>query len=209
MTNGQQLDNPVECAWTLRALLTGMDRWVRQGTPPPASQHPRLADGTLVAGDQVAFPAIPGVASPRKIPAGRDGAVVWPLLVPQVDEDGNERAGIRAPVVAVPLATCTGLELPQPRDRRANRAREPAGIGHSVFAIADARARRAAIRGARSTERYPSSEAYLARIREVAQKLVDGRYLLAEDLSKGRRARPGALGPSGDDDEQSVMDRER
>jgi hypothetical protein len=31
-----------------------------------------------------------------------------PLLVPQVDADGNERAGIRLPDVAVPLATLTG-----------------------------------------------------------------------------------------------------
>ena len=37
MTTGQQAENPVEYWWTLRALLTSMDRWVRQGTPPPAS----------------------------------------------------------------------------------------------------------------------------------------------------------------------------
>ena len=28
-----------------------------------------------------------------------------PFLVPQVDADGNERAGVRLPEVAVPLAT--------------------------------------------------------------------------------------------------------
>ena len=40
VTTGQQPENPVEYWWTLRALLMSMDRWVRQGTPPPASQHP-------------------------------------------------------------------------------------------------------------------------------------------------------------------------
>jgi len=183
MSSGQQLDNPVEYAWTLRALLTGMDRWVRQGTAPPASQHPRLADGSLVAGDHVAFPAIPGVASPRKIPAGRDGAVVWPLLVPQVDEDGNERAGIRAPVVAVPLATYTGWNFRSPAIGGPN---ELVSLLGSAIPFARTRAAREAARDPRRSidERYPSSEAYLARIREAGQKLVDGRYLLAEDLSK-------------------------
>jgi hypothetical protein len=183
MTNGQQLDNPVEYAWTLRALLTGMDRWVRQGTAPPASQHPRLADGSLVAGDHVAFPEIPGVASPRKIPAGRDGAVVWPLLVPQVDEDGNERAGIRAPVVAVPLATYTGWNF---RSRAIGGPTELVSLLGSAIPFARSRTAREAARDPRRSieERYPSIEAYLARIREAGQKLVDGRYLLAEDLPK-------------------------
>ena len=37
-----------------------------------------------------------------------------PLLVPQVDEDGNERAGIRLPEIAVPLATYTGWNFRKP-----------------------------------------------------------------------------------------------
>src|SRR6266849_1842921 len=36
----------------MRALLAAMDRWVRQGTAPPASQNPKLSDGTLVRADQ-------------------------------------------------------------------------------------------------------------------------------------------------------------
>ena len=76
-----------------------------------------------------------------------------------------------------------GLEFPQSGDRRTGRTREPAGIGDSVCPDADAR--EAAGDPRRSIEeRYPSSEAYLARIREAGQKLVEGRYLLAEDLPK-------------------------
>jgi hypothetical protein len=183
VSTGQQLDNPVEFAWTLRALLTGIDRWVRQGTPPPPSQYPRLADGSLVAGDQVAFPAIPGVASPRTIPGGRDGSVVWPLLVPQVDVDGNERAGVRAPVVTVPLATYTGWNFRSPA---IGGSTELVDLLGSAIPFARTRTAREAARDPRRSidERYPSSEAYLARIREAGQKLVDGRYLLAEDLPK-------------------------
>src|SRR5262249_11451526 len=122
VNNGQQPDNPVNYWWTLRALLLAMNRWVKEGVAPPPSQHPRLSDRTLVAATAVAFPAIPGVASPRELSAGlrasnrllaaahRDRAPDWPLplLVPQVDEDGNDRSGIRLPDVAVPLATYTG-----------------------------------------------------------------------------------------------------
>ncbi|PYR86664.1 MAG: hypothetical protein DMG19_12520, partial [Acidobacteria bacterium] len=59
-----------------------------------------------------------GVSSPRKIFAGvrgpnrllaRDGAgAPLPLLVPQVDRDGNPLGGLRLPDVTVPLATYTG-----------------------------------------------------------------------------------------------------
>jgi Alpha/beta hydrolase domain len=37
-----------------------------------------------------------------------------PLLVPQVDRDGNELSGIRLPNVAVPLATYTGWNFRSP-----------------------------------------------------------------------------------------------
>jgi len=39
------------------------------------------------------------------------------LLVPAVDEDGNDRAGHRLPDIAVPLATYTGWNFRQARDR--------------------------------------------------------------------------------------------
>ena len=203
VSSGQQIDNPVEFAWTLRALLTGMDRWVRQGTAPPPSQHPRLADGSLVAGDRVAFPAIPGVASPRTIPAGRDGSVVWPLLVPRGGRR-RQRARRRArPGGHGAAGHLHGLELPQPGDRRTDRARGPAGIGGPVCANADgARSgpRSAALdRRTLSVDRrvsgpYPRGRA------EAGRRPVSPRRGSVE----GRRARPGALGPSRDDDQQSV-----
>src|SRR5205085_11564227 len=36
---------------------------------------------------------------------------LFPILVPQVNKDGNELAGIRMPELAVPLATYTGWNL--------------------------------------------------------------------------------------------------
>jgi Alpha/beta hydrolase domain len=55
----QQQGNPNPQMWTMRALLTGLGDWVKTNKAPPASAVPRIADGTLVAPDRVAFPPIP------------------------------------------------------------------------------------------------------------------------------------------------------
>lgn len=57
--NCQQQPNPNPHTWTMRALLTALTAWVKDGTEPPASVVPHIADGTLVAPDQVHFPSIP------------------------------------------------------------------------------------------------------------------------------------------------------
>ncbi|CAN7585108.1 alpha/beta hydrolase domain-containing protein [Acidovorax sp. LjRoot66] len=46
---------------TFRALFLGVEDWVVRGTTPPASQVPKVADGTLVRPAQVAFPAMKGL----------------------------------------------------------------------------------------------------------------------------------------------------
>lgn len=59
----QQFLNPLDSAQVQRALWEDLDAWSTNGTNPPASRVPRLADGTLVPSDQsaVGFPHIPGV----------------------------------------------------------------------------------------------------------------------------------------------------
>ena len=49
---GQQSANPIDYTLSLRALLVGLDSWVREAKAPPASRHPRIADRTLVRGDR-------------------------------------------------------------------------------------------------------------------------------------------------------------
>src|SRR4029453_2088138 len=87
----------------------------------PESRVPRRSDGTLVTPEALRFPAIPGMSAP-----GRANRIVvlddwvypnpkpdkvYTALVPQVDADGNEVAGIRLPPIAVPIATFTGWNL--------------------------------------------------------------------------------------------------
>ncbi len=54
-----QQGNPNPQTWTMRALLDGLTRWVKDDQPPPVPQVPTIAKGTLVAPDAVHFPAIP------------------------------------------------------------------------------------------------------------------------------------------------------
>ena len=179
-TTGQQLDNPVQYWWTLRALLTAMDNWVRQGSAPPASQYPKLSDGTLVRRDAVTFPAIPGVESPRLIQSAQQGTTPLPILVPQVDDDGNERAGIRSVEQAVPVATYTGWNFRSPV---VGAPKELVSLmGSSIpFAATDA-ARKPGDPRRSLASRYTSKEQYLTRAREHAEALVKAGYLLAADV---------------------------
>jgi uncharacterized protein (DUF924 family) len=192
VTAGQQQDNPTDYWWAMRALLVAMERWVLQGTPPPPSRHPQLDDGTLVRANTIAFPAVPGMSSPRKIPSGsrvanslltREGApgTALPLLVPQVDRDGNERAGIRLPEVAVPLATYTGWNF---RNVKIGAPDQLFPLLGSYVPFARTKAERERARDPRSSiaERYPTRERYLEQVQDVAAALARDGYLLSEDL---------------------------
>lgn len=189
---GQQRANPLDYTLSLRALLVALDRWVREGAAPPAGRHPRFADRTLVRAQDLAFPAIPGVQSPRTIAPGRrapnallpssgGAGAVQPLLVSQVDADGNELGGIRLPEVAVPLATYAGWNFRSPDIGGTTRL---VGNTGSYIPFARTQADREARKDPRPSiaERYPSRGDYLAKVRQATDALVRDRYMLAEDV---------------------------
>jgi hypothetical protein len=193
-TNGQQKENPNDYWFTLRALMVAMDKWVRDRVVPPASRYPRLADGTLVRASEIAFPSVPTVTSPRALTAGarggnhfveKDGGpgAPLPLFVPQVDQDGNEVAGIRLPDIAVPLATFTGWNFRKPAIGAPNQLFPLMG---SYIAFPATKSERERLKDPRPSieERYPSREQYVALVQDVASALVRDRYVLPEDLPK-------------------------
>ena len=192
--------NSASFFWALRALLVALDAWVEVGTEPPVSRHPRLADGTLVPLRELAFPAVPGVEVPRQAheayrvdygPRFRSQGIVdrqppaigraFPVLVAQVDADGNELGGLRLPEVAVPLATYTPWNW---RSAEIGSPGELADFRGSFFPFAATRVARQAGADPRPSleERYGSREAYLGGYAEAAVALVRERYLLAEDV---------------------------
>ena len=107
----------------------------------------------------------------------------FPILVPQVDADGNEVAGIRVPELAVPLATYTGWNL-------FNERSGPTGVVSSMqgsfIPFPRTRAERERTNDPRRSidERYQSRDQYLGLISKAASDLVQKGYLLKEDVPR-------------------------
>ena len=102
-------------------------------------------------------------------------------LVPVVDEAGNDRAGIRLPEIAVPLATHTGWNYRRAAIGAPDRLASEIG---SYLPLPRTRVDRERLGDTRRSiaERYANREEYLGRIALAAVGLVDERYLLAEDV---------------------------
>ena len=186
------LANPVNASAVVTALRLAMHRWVTEGTAPPPSVYPKIADGTLVPVAEVRFPKIPGLGDPRLLKAGgrvsnpqwaggAGAGVELPLLVPQVDTDGNDIAGIRMPDVAVPLGTATGWVF---RSASMSSPLEPVLLRGAWVPFAATRGQREAAHDPRPAlaERYASREVYLSQVKDVLQKLITQRLLSAQDL---------------------------
>lgn len=193
--------NPLNTTPLLRALLEALDAWATYGTPPPDSRVPRRSDGTLATAREVAerFPAVPGVRCPdepsrlfvqdhgpdfhrglmTREPPEVDPAREYAVLVPQVDDDGNEAAGIRTPDVEAPRATYTGWNLRWGTGAEG----ELAGLVGSYLPFARTLRERLASGDPRPSleERYPTAAAYVRRVAAAAQRLVEARLLLEED----------------------------
>lgn len=196
---GRMPINPNDFLWSLRALVVAMHRWVAEDVPPPPSRYPMLADGTLVAPERIALPAVPGLEPPGEPhlayrvdygPRFGEGIVdhepprVGPpfgVRVPQLDGDGNELGGIRLPEIAVPLATYTAWN---PRRHEAGFSDELAGLIGGFVPFPATRAEREATSDPRPSieERYVSREAYLGAYAEATLEHVREGYLRAEDF---------------------------
>ncbi|MCP4664674.1 MAG: hypothetical protein GY856_55530, partial [bacterium] len=102
-------------------------------------------------------------------------------LVPQVDADGNEIAGIRLPEVAVPLVTYTGWYLRDPEFSRT--LRRNAGRSWPLPRTAQEREATGDPRPA-ILERYPTRADYLFKVSKIVMELRRQRLLLDEDVPR-------------------------
>lgn len=184
----------------LRAALASLDRWVSEGVEPPASEVPRLADGSAVAAEATreVYARIPGARLPDRVsrpvrldfgPRVDQGVVELPpkigapyvTVVSAVDADGNDTAGIRPPELRVPVATFTGWN---PRHPDQGAPGDLMAMMGSTLPFARTPAERQASGDPRPSlaERYGDRDGYLARVRSDAQAMVAARHLLAEDV---------------------------
>jgi hypothetical protein len=203
--DGSQLPiNPLPAGDVLRALMVALDQWVTQGIEPPPSRYPTVRARTLVLprANAVGFPKIPGVRfaalhnrqrfldygakilrgkitthPPREISKG-----AYTVMVPKVDGDGNDMAGVCLPAVQVPIGTSTGWNL-RPRGLAEG---ELAGLLGSFVAFARTKTKRRKSGDSRRSieERYKDRSDYVRQFSRAARKLVEERYLLAEDAER-------------------------
>jgi hypothetical protein len=195
---GQQPQSPLPARYFWRSLIANMDAWVRSNTLPPASSYPKIADGTLIPLRDWAWPAIPAVNRPHEAngayrfdfgPKWREGILslqppkvgeAFPVLVPQVDTDGNERDGVRLPEITVPLATYTGWNL---RDPSIGAPDQRIAFEGSYIPFAKTAAEREKVNDPRKSiaERYSGREDYVTRYTKAVDDLVKQRWILPED----------------------------
>jgi len=198
----KNLPNPNPYTWSMRALLVAMDNWVAKDVEPPPSQYPKIADNKLVPLTDLQFPKIAGVSVPTRpqrayhVDYGPDFRTLgiisieppkvgnpFPVLVAQVDADGNETSGVRMPDIQAPLGTYAGWNLRAPDLGAPDEMFSMVG---SYIPFARTKTEREKTKDPRPSveERYKGREEYLKRVESAAKNLVAGGYLLDQDVPK-------------------------
>ncbi|MFZ1908435.1 MAG: alpha/beta hydrolase domain-containing protein [Burkholderiales bacterium] len=215
LPNTDIAEAPVE-----RALIVAMDRWLTHGTPPPPSQYPTVASGTLVSPAHVHFPdvsnlIVPSGASATSAPMSVNftglynqlfvtdysqavpvvhSSLAYKVLVSQVDSNGNEVAGVPVPGVKVPIGSFLGWSL--------------RGEGHAVgegcayaggtipFAVDSAAKTGGSDSRTTLAELYSGRADYQAKVAAQADLLVSQGYLLQPDADNVYKANSLAISPN-------------
>src|SRR5204863_186438 len=191
-----------------RALQHALADWVTKDTSMPPSVFPSIADGTLVKPTSAAmgFPKIPGKPMPDNLihplldyylgpnfgyrdqsgvasqmpPAVKQ---VLPQLVPRVVADGNEVAGIKAPLQMAPLGSYLGWNVISSGMFKGQLCNNNGTTVAGYIPFARTKAERQASGDPRLSleERYHSHAGYVTAVTEAVNKLVKSRLLLQAD----------------------------
>jgi hypothetical protein len=201
LKNTRNLPDPLDYRYQMRALLAAMQSWLKDNKEPPASQYPLIASKQLTTLTGLAFPKV-GVEVPKRAhgayhldfgPDFRTTGVAtveppsigkpFPVMVPQVNSDGNEIAGVRLPEVQVPLGTYTGWNQ---RGPSMGAPSEMIAFIGSFIPFARTKAERLKAKDPRPSieERYHDKQDYLDKIAVAGKSLAQGGYVLEADLPK-------------------------
>lgn len=199
--------NPNPMNEQLRALTSALIAWVTSGTLPPESRYPLFSRGELVAASNsaVRWPPLPGVPGIEGLvkpvldydfgPAFRANDVsgiiarwpprivqVLPTLVPTVNADGNETAGVPSVLLQAPLGSYLGWNVAASGVFRG----QICGFqgGYVPFAATKVAREQAGDPRLSVEERYGTLEGYVCVVRRAADQAVRERFLLREDADR-------------------------
>lgn len=179
--------NTISYTPLLRAALSNLLAWLRDGVEPPESRYPNLADGSLVNRQDVLdkfansahFPHVPIAENLPSLWLTELGSSIdegicehparllrrYPSLVSDVDDSFNETAGVRLPEISVPIGTHTGWN-PRLADHGAP-DQTATFAGFSKFDVPDT---------------LPvNTDACLERVATITDELIAENYVLKED----------------------------
>jgi hypothetical protein len=211
--------SPVAEAPVERALIPALIDWVTTGKTPPPSQYPSVADGTAVAPTRAAtgFPDLSDVMVPsggkpvelhiaemgmfnqlfvtdysRAVPVAQLDKR-YTALVPKVDVNGNEVAGVLVPDVKVPVATFAGWNL-RGEDHAVG---ESCTLNGGAIPLAVDEASQSGGHDSRATleSLYAGRADYQAKVAAAAQALVNAGYLLPLDAQNVFEAQAATISP--------------
>lgn len=184
----------VDLADGMSAQLENLRLWAMDNILPPASVAPKPGS-TLVAAKDMKFPAIPGIRVPTNPPPlwqlelgsayAREGILSepvhiglrYPLLVPDVDIDGNELGGWRGAMSSVPLGTYTAWDWKSPEIASFGFI---SGLNGAFIPFARTRAERLAAKDPRLSieERYGNREGFMKAATASIDNAIAKRFLL-------------------------------
>ena len=191
------LGNSLDYMVNLRALLPRLADWVSKGDAPPNSAYPRVSGGMLVEPLSMRFPKVAGMSAAKlaHVPQRMDFGPRWQqgiidfeppklgkpygVLIPQVDEFGNELGGIRNVEIAVPLGTYTPWALRTGLSGAQDELRDFYGTWLPLPKEPSAQDMRPAIK-----TRYENKDDYLDQVKRANKSLTESGYLLEEDIPR-------------------------
>lgn len=205
--------NPMPHTETVNAIRVHFRNWVMKNIEPPASQWPRLADGTLAPANKAAlgFPTIPLVRATAPevdfiMPVldydwgagfrAVDGSgvagnapppirQVLAMYAPKVDADGNELGGVPVVLRDAPLGTYLGWNITAGGARPFHQGQICNYVGGMVpFARTAAERRANGDPRLSLEERYGTHDGYVAAVRKAADRALAAGFLLQDDAQR-------------------------
>ncbi len=204
--------NPMPHTQTVNALRVHFRNWVMNGTVPPPSRYPTLAQGQMAPAHKatIGFPTLPGLRATVPEPDFimpvhdydwgpqfnfADGSGIpsnavpriknsVQMLAPKVDADGNEVGGVPVVLRDAPLGTYLGWNVTAGGERPFHKDQICNYVGGMIpFArTADERKNSNDPRPSLQ-ERYASHDGYVAAVTRAAARAVAEGFLLPVDAT--------------------------